>query len=514
MFDSTNQPPLAMKKTYGQTLRRYLEMIPGLLFWTLVLTTLLVSRHHPNLALGIGIIFAVYLLIRTIYTINYGEIGFTLIKKWQATDWIETWKHKLPLTHSTITPEDVRHIVIIPNYSESVEVLEQTLLALKKQTAASRLWVILAMEAREQGGEEKAQKLIGQFKSAFAGLFCTVHPAGLPGEMACKGTNETWATRWAYHHLVNTLQFDIRTMMVTICDADSRLDPQYFACLSYLFATNPERYLRFWQAPLLYHNNVWETPGFIRVISSISELYQLGQLADPHQRALTFSTYSTSLLLLAKNNYWDPDVISEDWHIFLKAYYQQRGKVKLEPIMLPTTGNDTRSHSIFATMRNRYVQSKRHAWGVSDCVYALLKSIEHPEIPMEEKGSQLWNIWSDHIIWSSAWFVIVFSGAIPLLWEESWFTSALYRQLQLALTALLTTNSILTVFLIALEWRIRPPAPQAHRKRLLLMELVQWMIAPVFMLILAVIPSVEAHTRLMLGRPLLEFKVTEKFNGN
>ena len=51
--------------------------------------------------------------------------------------------------------------------------------------------------------------------------------------------------------MVDELGMDIKTVIVTCCDADTFFHCQHFAELTYNFCTDADRYCRFWQTPIV-----------------------------------------------------------------------------------------------------------------------------------------------------------------------------------------------------------------------------------------------------------------------
>ncbi|MFN8556910.1 MAG: glycosyltransferase family 2 protein [Dehalococcoidia bacterium] len=76
------------------------------------------------------------------------------------------------------------------------------------------------------------------------------------------------------------------------------------------------------------------------------------------------STYSLSLRMAHEVGYWDPDVIPEDWHMFLKCFFTFSGSVEVESIFLPTGNDAVRAATTWRSYVEAYQQHKRHAWGV------------------------------------------------------------------------------------------------------------------------------------------------------
>src|SRR5690606_11212069 len=150
---------------------------------------------------------------------------------------------------------DVKHVIIIPTYNESVEVLTKALNSLKNQVNISKknLIVVLGMEERavKAGAKERAKTLLSMYKKEFGMMFDTYHPAGLPGEIPGKASNEAWAAKEA-KKVMEKNGMNIKDATITSCDSDTIFDKNYFAALNYHFIKNPNRYVRFWQSTIFW----------------------------------------------------------------------------------------------------------------------------------------------------------------------------------------------------------------------------------------------------------------------
>jgi hypothetical protein len=58
-------------------------------------------------------------------------------------------------------------------------------------------------------------------------------------------------------------------------------------------------------------------------------------MVNPCQYSLPFSVYSLSLSLVMEAAFWDPTVIPEDWHMYLRCFYATNCLLSVEPIYLP-----------------------------------------------------------------------------------------------------------------------------------------------------------------------------------
>ena len=151
--------------------------------------------------------------------------------------------------------------------------------------------------------------------------------------MRGKSSNEAWAAKETVAELCERRGLDINHLTVTSCDADTLFPPQYFECLTYHFATDPRRYRRFWQAPIFFYNNIWQVPAPLRVPNALAGLVHLCRLSRRRKVLFSQSTYTLSMRMAHDVGYWDTDIIPEDWHMFLKCFYNLGGN---DPVKLTT----------------------------------------------------------------------------------------------------------------------------------------------------------------------------------
>jgi hypothetical protein len=166
--------------------------------------------------------------------------------------------------------------------------------------------------------------------------------------------------------------------LITICDADSLLPENFFSYLTYEYLKDHDRLYHFYWAPVLLYNNFWQLPFFVRIQATLSSILRIAFLSE-EKKLIQISTYSTSLWLLEKVNYWIR-ILSPKTGIFTFKHFYFWNKVKTLPLYTLVNGDAVFSGGFFKTFKNRYEQEKRWAWGVSDISYALKKSFSTPNI--------------------------------------------------------------------------------------------------------------------------------------
>jgi len=491
---------------------RTLDGIPGCLAWIALLLSIASAIAFPRAVLMVAAVLGFYSAIRFLFAGIANVMGLRKIAYWEATDWRERYRQEAA---SDALPWDkVHHIVLIPNYKEPIDILRRTLDNLAQQDEAiRRITIVLAMEAGEEGCVEKAEALQEEYAPCFANFFFTVHPRGLPGEMQCKSANQAWASRWAKRRLVDEMGYNIDHLVVTTMDADTLWHKNYFAALTYLFATNPQRYLRFWQAPIRYHTNIWDINPLLRIVNAYSTAFELAYLAAPWWIPMPMSSYSLSLRLLDASGYWDGDVIADEWHMFIKAYFARDGAVMLDRIFLPFSATAVTGDTLWQAIRNRYSQTLRHAWGSKEVGFIIAKMLEHPEVDFSVSFKLLFRVAHDILLAGAGWVILTAGGQLPFLLNPRLLEQILAEGSANPSFLLLQISFILVAVLGVVFWfqDVIARPPRTHRQTLYerLLTLLSFPMLPFLTLIFVALPTLQAQTRLMVGVPL-RFTVSRK----
>ena len=502
--------PLIAAGRKRAALKRALEIAPAVIALT-VITSLIWGPLVAPVPFAIAILtFHMYWLWRAQMNGIHAFKGFLLLRRHKKTDWRAVYEERQAEGISCLRWEDIRHIVVIPNYTESAEKVRPCLDSLADSPEAGRIIAVLAMEEREGvEARRRADILQSEYCGRLGGIFATYHPWGIPGEVAGKSSNENWAARRAKEHLVDRLGHSTDRVTITSCDADTVFDRNYFSCLSYHFATDPNRYRRFWQAPFFFYNNIWHVPAPLRFTHALAGMTQLGRLTRGFLRMKwPISTYSLSLRMAHDVDYWDPDIIPEDWHMFLKCYYRLGGDVDVEPIYAPTYMDGIRSKNYFATFISHFHQARRHAWGCTDIAYAVEQTFSHPEMPLIRRLRRLSAVTEAHLLWSTQWFLVTAGRFVPVLMTfiglaamPEWFPV-------ISKWLLLPCGGPLLLFLI-LDAMMRPKRPPTFRWWHFPIQYAQWFAMAIITFFTSALPALDAQIRLALGKRL-EYKVTEK----
>lgn len=484
-------------------LRRLLEILPGFTSWNLILFPYWGIFVVPVAVAYFILLFDIYWFFQGLTIAITSSISHLRIQASKRFDWrqeIESfpdWKR-------------VVHLVVIPTYKEPIHILERTFTSLVNQDLPLRqIHIVLAMEAKEDETErrKKVTALRRKFGGKFGSLLISVHTL-VPGEVAGKAANERYATLKAKEAIIYKKKLDEQYITVTSCDADHSYYPKHFSCLTYKFLDDPNRYLKFWQPAVMFYQNIWKLPAPVRVVNSLSSVWNLSQLPRK-DRLVNAQNYSLSFRLLDRVGYWDADVIPEDYHIFFKSFYKTGGKVEVEGIYLPLFADAPESETWWGTIKNQYFQYQRWAWGVSDDPYVIRNFFLTPGIPFLAKTFRLLNLLREHFLWPVNWFIITMGISVPVLLNPEFARTVLGYTLPGLSSIILTVSLSFLVVMLIIDSKHRPPRPNyvpAWRAALIPLE---YLLMPIVGLFLGALPGIDAHTRLMLGK-YLEYRVTEK----
>ncbi len=305
--------------------------------------------------------------------------------------------------------------------------------------------------------------------------------------------------------MVDEGDYSLDQIVVTTMDADTLWHPRYFESLGLLFATDPQRHRTYWQAPIRYHGGVWQAHPLMRVLHAYASAWELAYLAAPWWRALPISSYSVSLRLLHDAGYYDPDAIADEWHMFIKSTFAIDGPQWVRPIYLPFLAGATAGDTWHGTIRARYHQTLRHAWGAKEIGYtlALMRRCTRPAWGL------LARVAHDNLLAGAGWIILFLGSQLPLLFHPAWVRAHLDSAPFLVLQAALLVIGTLTVIFWAVDVWLRPPRPPDVSWRDRLYELLSLPLLALLTAVCVALPVLHAQTRLMLGKTIL-FRVTAK----
>jgi hypothetical protein len=496
-----------------QALRRFgarlFEAAPGLLTWILLLAPAWIPIVFPwpgALAVAAAaMVFDVYWLVRSATVISGVNTTFTRMQRDQALDWLELCQADRAADRRD--PLQYIHLAIIPTYTEPHHVLERTVQAIVEANyPPERKMVAIITRDTDKPGWENVARLKKKFGGRLRAFYHIKDPVE-PGVVVGKSAAMNWGGRWMVMVLTDE-GYDLDKILVTDLDSDYRVHPEYFAWVSWHHAREELRDYSIWQPVPLFHNNIWQVPMAVRIMSASTSQWQMFLHSRPH-RLVAFSSYTCSLEFVRRVGYWDKDVIPEDSRFYWKAFFTFGKRFAVKSVYLPLYGDSPQSRDYASTHQSQYQQIMRWAWGITDVPYVLARLFKHPEIPLWLRIRRFSNLFLNHLNWIFLPVLLMFGSSAPIWFNQDFSLTDVGQQMWAFSSVLLFITLSTVLFFIYIDYRMLPPRPAAWPRWRKAIVPLQYFAYPMVGLVLSVLPALEAHTRLLLGR-YLEYRITEK----
>ena len=506
-----------LKSPKERILYRFFEILPGALSLGALGAAFFLSWLAPKAAAIFIIAFDLYWLLRIFYLSLHQIASFLQMRKNLKTDWraklekseIENWR-------------DIYHLIILPMCREKIEIVRPTLesLAAADYPKAQMLVVLTVEERAGDSAQRVAEEVEREFSQKFFKFLATTHPRNIPGEAAGKGSNQAWAIKEAKEKIINLLKIPSENIIVSGFDIDTRIEPQYLACLTwhYLTAERPRR--TSYQPIPVYNNNIWEAPAFSRVIATSSTFWQMMQ-QERQEQLVTYSSHSMPFEALEEVGY-PSNLVSDDSRIFWKSYLYYDGDYRVVPLYYPVYMDTVMAKTLVRTIINQYRQQRRWAWGVENVPYLLFNFLKNPEgvvsrpcgagkkIPLREKFRHAFNILDGFWSWATCALIIFFLGWLPIVLGRGNFNlTILSFYLPKVTSYILSVANIGIIACAVLNFWFLPPRPPYFGKWRYVFFTLQWLLTPINLILFGSAPALEAQTRLLLKK-YLGFWVTPK----
>jgi len=505
---------------------RTLEILPGFLSISTLIILFILSYFKPVLVAYFIIAFNVYWLLLVLYMAIFLITSYRNLKKGLKTDWRTKCENlaagKLDLektqpgslTEKGLTWKDVWHLVVLPTYNESPEIIRASLRAIEKDNFPSDQFIVaLAIEERSgPDGRERAEIIRQEFSGKFKHFAIVFHPDGIEGELKGKGSNQAWCVKQVKKEIIDKEGLDYNKILVSVFDIDTVVRSGYFFALTYKFLTISDPYRSSYQPIPVYHNNVWQAPFFSRVSASSNTFWQM-MMQIRQESLVTYSSHSMTFKALNEIGFWSPKSVSEDSRIFWHCLMYYNGDYRVEPIHFDVSMDVTCDQNFPKTVLSLYKQQRRWAWGAENIPYLVFNAIKHWKNPGFKKnrlaGHIFIQLYGFHA-WATTAIIIAVLGWMPMLLGGDRFNATVLSGNLPTITQNLMSLAMVGLFLSAIVSTLllpkRPPQYSAWKKVKMFLE---WLFIPVVIIIFGAIPCLDAQIRLMFGK-YMGFWVTPK----
>ena len=553
-----NFPNPRTKDPKERRTQRSLEIIPAILTWSTLIGMIVFSFVTPMWMAVLIIAFDIYWIHRTIFIAYYSIRAYKKLKRGGSIDWFDRCtrigepeefsqdiakrivdaktalkktknrKEKKILKQDikeyilllkklhTINSEmvmdwrDIIHVVMLPTATEDAANIDPAIASIAESKYPNeKIIILLATEERED--EEKRQKkvnyLVNKYQGVFRDFIVTTHEVA-DGEMKCKASNATYAAKKLRAYL-DERHIDYERVIFSNFDCESVVHPQFFAALTYEYIIEPERLQRAYQPIPLYHNNLWDTNAFVRVIVTSSSFWHMFQ--STRREMVTFSSHSEPFKTLVNVDYWPVNMISEDSIIYWKGYSYYDGKYYVKPIYLPISMDAVLADTYIGTIKNQYKQKRRWAYGIENFPVIMRALWPNKKVPVSDKLKIAFEMLEGHHSWATSAFILAFLGWLPLILGGNAFNQSNVAHILPYVTRFLMLLAMSGLLVsVSLSMFLLPERPiQYSRKRYIYMVL-QWFLVPIIAPTLGAMPAIDSQTRILFKKYFTEFWVTDK----
>lgn len=524
-------------------LYRFFEILPGAMSIGAIVILIILSIVTPFWASLYVLVIVLFMFVRAVGIAFRTIQGRLTLRKTQRVNWSK-WlselenpakfaakrqkdihSHKFNLHQHVLNlqrladapgqfprPSQIYHGVIIALYNESYEVLGPTLQTIyESDYDPGHLFVVIAYEQR--GGADAKQTVASakkQFTGKFADLLAVEHPADLPDEVIAKGSNITFAGK-RFAEYIKQKNINPENVIITTLDCDNRPDPKYFSYLTYEWIVTPNRQRVAFQPIALFTNNIWDAPAPMRVIASSNSFWNVISTMRPHMLR-NFASHSQGLAALMGMNFWSTRTIVEDGHQYWRSYFYFDGDYEVIPLRIGIGQDAVLATTYRKTLKAQFIQLRRWSYGVSDVPYVannLLK--KDSPIGFFAGWSRFLRLLESHLTQACIAPIVAVGAWIPLyLNSEAAHHTIIANDLPLVVARIQTVAIIGLMVTVCVSITMLPPRPKRYRKSKGIMMLLQWVLMPVNAIVYSSASSYTAQVRLLLGKYMEKFDVTEK----
>ena len=517
---------------------RFFEMLPAVVSYGAIVLLIVLSLVSPLLAAIYLLLVAVSVFIKAITIAYHMIVGRQRLHQAERVPWDRflselespgasvdkvhgsSWfyaRHADNLRYMQTSqdtyprPSELFNAVIVATYNEPYEVLEGTIATLADTTYDNQhLIVLLAYE--ERGGEateQTAARLKAKFKNTFYRFETVKHPKNLPNEVIGKGGNITYAGK----HLAALLEkqhISTKDVIVTTLDSDNRPHRSYFDYVTYEYIVHANRKKLSYQPISLFLNNIWDVPAPMRVVATGNSFWNIISAMRPHTLR-NFASHSQPMDALVEMDFWSTRTIVEDGHQYWRSYFHFDGDYDVVPIFVPIYQDAVMSDTYVKTLKAQFVQLRRWAYGASDVPYVATRVFtKRRTVPFFAGLGRFVRLLDGHVTLACIPLLVTFGGWVPLLINYHATQSVAANQLPEVLGVIQRVAMVGLVITVFLAFKMLPARPSRYKRRRNLGMILQWVLMPVTALCYSATSAYYSQTRLLLGRYMTKFDVTEK----
>jgi len=520
---------------------RFFEMVPALISYGAIILLIILSLVSPLLAAIYLMIIIITLIVKAAGIAYHTIRGHNKLERAQKVDWrmrlndLEDAASALDRHHHNKShafgahdhinnldllasnpnnfpkPSALYNAVIVATYNEGFDILEPTIKSILNTTYdKSKLILVIAYE--ERGGDaikQTVERLQKKYGSKFHSFLLIQHPKDIAGEVIGKGGNITHAGRFLRDWLPEQ-GIAYENVIITTLDSDNRPHPTYFDYVTYEYIVHEDRKYLSYQPISLFLNNIWDAPAPMRVVATGNSFWNIISSMRPHTLR-NFASHSQPMDALVEMDFWSTRTIVEDGHQYWRSYFHFNGNYSVQPLYVPIYQDAVLAGTYLKTLKAQFIQLRRWAYGASDVPYVASHIFTRErKVPLLGGLARLLRLVDGHVTLASVSLLVAFGGWVPLLINDQAFRDPVAHQLPEVISVIQQIAMIGLFITVFLSLKMLPPRPARYRRHRNLFMVAQWVLMPVTSIGYSSMAAFTAQTRLLFGRYLDKFDVTDK----
>lgn len=490
---------------YDDFFERVLEILPGALTWIALTSPIWLSFTLPYAVAYLILIADVYWFLNALRIGVLILFGYRKMEEIKKVNWLKQIKTDYPQAL-----DKYYHLILVPTYKESMLILGPTFNAiLNSDYPSKKIFIAVGFEQRDDPKKiENTIQHLKKLEEKVADIFVTVHPYGLPGEVAGQGSNKNWMIKHILKEF-KTRQININDVFVTTLDADFTISKGFLSGALHKYLSLPQniRDKRSLTGVFLYHNNYWQTPTPMRLMATGTSFWQLAEMVGS-DKYINYSSMSISLKALLDIGGWIPDKVNDDSGFYWKAYFHFKGDYKVVPHFLPISADAVQDTTLLKSFQNQYLQIKRWAYGVEHTPFIVKQYFKQGTDFWDKTDKLIFKIWGD-LKWGFLAIFVTFGSLLIPLVNPNFKLSVLSVNLPIVSSWILTAAFLGLLATIYVHEKTAPPRPKDWSIIKKIWSYIQWLLVPIILITISSLPAIDAQTSLMFGKRL-EFRVTNK----
>lgn len=477
---------------------KFLSKLPLTFLFLIFLIPIVILKINYKVGLYFIAFYVSYWTVKAFESYIYIIASYIKLLKVNKKDYIKT----------KVIKEDakkLKHVVIVPIYSEPFSVIEDNILSIIANDFPymENITVLLATEERWPNAIIDAELIIERFKNSPIKIVNIIHPSWLKWEWKVKGSNISYAVK-KYEELV---ELDENMTLIHTIDTDTKVEKNFFLITSFFFLTVEKPNNAIYQYTPVYSNNWSKWTFFARLIAMWTTFWQLSESQNP-EFYRNFAVYWQSLHCLKKSDYWSKTSIVEDGFQYWRSYFAFDWVFRIVNVPAVCRMDIVEEVNLYRTIKSQYKQLRRWSWWCTDIEFVIPEFFKNKKIKLYEKLRKTIYLALNHAFWAGGSIMLFVIGYFPWIFDHlknSTATLAVPLSTSIIFTWIFATIAFPSIASVLIMRKYTH-----FRKRDYILNIFQWITIPILALTLFSIPAIESQIRLFFWKRIDSFETTAK----